>query len=124
MQHEAGTVMRRFQVVGIVGGTTLLGLTAAYVVVIVLYHATPDLIYLLPVTAGLIVCGASGSVGGLLAGLWMSGRIETRRRRNQMMKGHCYKCDYDMRGSASSGCPECGFRNEVEAMLDEMGFEP
>lgn len=27
-------------------------------------------------------------------------------------KGKCPKCDYDLRGDLSSGCPECGWRRE------------
>jgi len=45
-------------------------------------------------------------IGGIAGGLWV------RHRRNQRARrGCCRKCGYDLRGSASSTCPECGTTN-------------
>lgn len=31
-----------------------------------------------------------------------------RRRKAERMRGKCPRCGYDLRGSVSPGCPECG----------------
>ena len=35
------------------------------------------------------------------------------RRLIRRKRGRCIKCDYDLRGDFSGGCPECGWRREV-----------
>ena len=37
------------------------------------------------------------------------------RRRRRMVRGHCPRCDYDLRDRQSAGCPECGWRRSEPA---------
>ena len=39
----------------------------------------------------------------------------TARRMIRRKRGQCIKCGYDLRGTSEGGCPECGWRREVEA---------
>lgn len=32
------------------------------------------------------------------------------KRLRRMRRGHCPRCDYDLRFKVGSGCPECGWR--------------
>ena len=46
----------------------------------------------------------------LLWMLWLSPFVVRRAVRRK--RGHCIKCNYDLRGDFSCGCPECGWQRE------------
>ena len=45
--------------------------------------------------------------------LFVMGATELDRQRHRwrrMRRGHCPRCNYDLRGRIGYGCPECGWR--------------
>ena len=47
-------------------------------------------------------------------------RARVRKEKRRLREGRCHKCEYDMRGSPTTKCPECG----ADAMLIDLEFDP
>ena len=59
-------------------------------------------------TGWLAVVGAGlGAIGAALAGLWLMARAD-KLRAHLNRPDICDECGYDLRGSESNECPECG----------------
>lgn len=58
---------------------------------------------------GLVLLIVLGLIGAWLVTLLRAIRLDTRDRRLRQ-GGHCASCNYDVRGLATSVCPECGDR--------------